>query len=156
MKKITKAIILQRLVDRFKLQEYTKEDFVFLEEVLPVYELRPLLVEHAAGSDMSLVSTAGELILITVPDDERWELLTWSYRHSAGVHTIDTISVVRKKYAVAVYLSMQDIVANDYVLEHLPQPLTLEAGDTIRQTCNSYTSSGQNILDISYIKERVR
>jgi len=75
-----------------------------------------------------------------------------------GVYTVAGAYILRRDRALGTDFSYLDLTAAQSVsyLRTLPEPVTLEAGDTLLVNIDGYTSTGDLTLHIDYRKEEIR
>ena len=85
MKKITLARIMQRLKDRFDLDDLTPEEFAVIEKVFLMTDVDELLREPKIASQSRDISGAtGHTTYFTVPAGKRWRLHAMSAQGTTG------------------------------------------------------------------------
>ena len=159
-KEITKSYILQELQDKFGLREFLRENFVFLETVMPTYDIaRHVEFPTTDFEELSITSGPVGYVFFTVPENERWYLNAYNVVFmGAGAYTVTGLYIVRKKQLTAgatIYIDMTlgQTVSYAHVL---PKPIRLDPGDTIRVYVDSYTSTQNLRLYIDYLMEEIR
>lgn len=158
MKKITKAILMQQLVDRFKLQEHVREEFVFLEEVLPVFELKSLLDDWDIRYTGALGVTAISLIkVLEAPMNERITIRDIEINQASGTFTYISIILVRNKDVVNKlrYYEWGASQSGRSVL-NLAQDLVLDPGDYLEVYCDGFTTNGNLFGTFNCLIETLR
>jgi len=157
-KEITKAIILQEIQDKFKLRDFEPAKFLFEETVIPVYEISEHLQHWATYQRTVSVTSTGAIAIKIIPPNEKWLLRAYSVIFVTGVYTVAGAYILRRDRALGTDFSYLDLTAAQSVsyLRTLPEPVTLEAGDTLLVNIDGYTSTGDLTLHIDYRKEEIR
>ena len=136
MKRITRANIMGELVDKFSLQEYEREDFLFGEFVVPIYDIGAHVRHWVPERFRVQVTGNGDLIAAYVPDNEQWHIRKIDVMNEAGGNfDIDQVylykSALQAQYVfyntttplpagtVTIFSFPQDIVATFATLAHI-------------------------------------
>lgn len=147
MKKINKVRIIERLRDRFDLEDLTPEAFALIEKLFLFTDVDALLKETKGVSGAVTTTGDGNHYIHTVPDGKRW---TW-HAYNAYVNTsanadIDRIIVYDLDAGVAVpFIEFTDA---DYYRELLAHPLVLEEGHQIGVRVQNRTGATDVTMDI--------
>ena len=157
-KEITKAYILQELQDKFKLRDFEAEKFLFSETVIPTYSVQQHVERHISRYDTKSVTSTGELVFITVPDNERWHLNRYVAMFLTGAYTISGFYIRRprtEKNTAFIYLDLTAAQSVSYAIELL-KPVVMNPGDFLSANIDGYTSTGNLRLDADYVREEIR
>jgi len=158
-KEITKAIILQRLVERFGLREFTPSKFLLDETVIPTFD-----IQHALGnwrssySNTPTITGTGPVLVCGVPDHEKWHLRAYTVTFVSGSVTIAGLYIKRIDCRSATDFSYLDLTAAQSVayLRTLPEMVTVEPGDMLYLNVDGYTSDAVLRVDYDYKMEEIR
>jgi len=158
-KEITKTILLQRLVDRFGLREFTPSKFLLDETVIPTFDVHSDL-EHWQSYYMNTgtITGIGAQSIIIVPDTVRWHLRAYSVTFVSGSVTVAGVYIKRKDSRDATDFSYLDLTAaqSTAYLRTLPEAVTLEPGDRLLVNIDGYTSDAVLRIDYDYMLEEIR
>ena len=157
-KEITKAYILQQLEDRFKLREYQKEDFLFSETVIPVYNIESHLFKWAVAFVEAAITTTGGKHFFIVPDTERWVLNGYNVIFmGAGAYTVAGIYITRADSGTDLFYYL-DLAAGQSVsyIHHLSREVVLNPGDRLSANIDGFTTTQNLRLYIDYRIEELR
>ena len=156
-KEITKAIIIQQMVDKFGLRALESEIFRLSEQVIPIYNIEQHLQTWKTEYLISTVASTGAKLLYVVPDDEIWYLSGYDVVFmAAGAYTVSGVYISRKS-SIAVFHYL-DLTAGQTISysKDLPKLETLQAGDRIYINVDGYTSTADLRLYINYMMEKIR
>ena len=154
-KEITKAIILQRIQDKFKLRDFEPAPFLFDETVIPIYDIKPHLETMMRQTETLSVTATGPLNFFSVPVDEQWYLHRYNVIFVTGAYTIAGLFVGRPTSAYYTYLDLTAAQTVSYVRE-LPKDVKLNPGDRVYINVDGYTSTGDLTLICEVTREELR
>jgi len=156
MKRITRAKIMGELVDKFSLQEYEREDFLFGEFVVPTYDIGAHVKHRTNKYFQTSVTGTGPLSFAFIPSGERWTLHRYDVVFMGLTFTVSGIYTRRGVAATQFcYLDLGAAKAASYHIA-LPQPAILDPGDVIYVNVDGFTSTNALRLYLDYEVEELR
>lgn len=155
MKKITKAIVFQRLADILGMQEYTREDFLFEETIRPVLDIRQYLSKWSVLKSEEAITGTGWTTLLTAKSTERLHIRWFELYPASGAYEFQSIFKYDGNTAQRIMIYNLAAAATFATFEP-NQDLILEPGQSLRTVISTYTSPGDLYLYYDVLVENLR
>ena len=141
------------LVDKFSLEEHEREDFLFGEFVVPVYDIGAHVANWESIEKRIAISADGPRTFFTIPEDAEWKIRRVDVIHEAGANfDIDQVFFYESttKHQYLFYNTAAPITSGTVNLFELPQDITMKRNmlSTIEINVSNFVAGGYVSLNV--------
>ena len=156
MKRITRANVMGELVDKFALQEYEREDFLFGEFVVPTYDIGNHVKTWVCEEERKAISANGATHFFLIPVTELWHVRRIDVIHETGANfDIDQVffygSALKHQYLF--YDTTTPIVSGTIKIFDLPQDVPMKTSQLINLYINVVNFVAGGYVSVHMLKE---